>query len=99
MASGEVQSLENEYLARMYENAVRRFDGRVDEIASRLRRLADEVEREGYSSNNRVGMPSYGWKASQIVHAITWGVANMNLSGLVAVASEVDAAGKEVEHG
>lgn len=92
------QSTEDEHLDRLYVNTVRRFDDRVDEIASRLRRLADEVEREA-SSNNRVGMPSYGWKASQIIHSITWGVANMNLSALVAVAAEVDAAGRGIEHG
>lgn len=70
-----------------------RFDGQVTSIATRLRRMADEIEREGQPTRNFTNgsdrRPDYVQAASEVIHTVTWGVANLSLDGLVTTAADV----------
>ncbi len=85
----------NEYPQRTLRTIeIKRFNDQVARISYRLREMADEVERE-----TRVTLPStvyrgteYGAAAHSIVHAIMWGMANLNLDSIVLLGSEVDTA-------
>jgi hypothetical protein len=78
----------DERLARVHAE---RFYAKVHEIAERLRGLADDVGREGANPRvNSVGSPAYGWRFQQVLHIVTWGVANLNLPSLADAASELD---------
>ncbi len=71
------------------------YDRRLATIVQRLRDLADEVERDGKPRPNitrrdgAVVTDDYIGAAANAIHAVTWGVANLNLDGLVATASDV----------
>lgn len=53
------ESIEHRTIAAMSQ----RFVERADEMAQSLRRVADEIEREARSSDNRVNMPPWSWRA------------------------------------
>lgn len=63
------------------------------EVASSLRDMADRVESsanlsvEGPQSGN-----GYADICSGVIHVLTWGIANLNLSRLVREASQADVA-------
>lgn len=66
----------------------------VARIVADLRRLGDEVEREA-NAIGRVGeleFNTYGYAASQIIHAVTWGMANLSLERIAQCAADADAA-------
>lgn len=80
---------------RMSQVLAKQQVDRMHRVANGLRDLADEVERHAargerrYESGN--GM-SWVLLASDVVHKVTWGVANLNLDGIVANARDADEA-------
>lgn len=64
-------------------------------VVAGLRRVADDVERQGAKTANRVDAPEHGWAAHNVIHEITWGVANLNLSALILAAAEADRPAQE----
>lgn len=70
----------------------KRFRDNAARAADRFREIADEIDRAMSRPRNRMNAPEFGWRAQQILHAVTWGTANANLDGLVLLASEVDTA-------
>jgi hypothetical protein len=73
--------------------AAERFDAKIAETADRLRHMAEEVERDGRARKNFMrkpdDRPDYIYAAQRVIHTVTWGLANLNLDGLVSVADEV----------
>lgn len=69
------------------------FVKQLEGIAARLRDVADQVEREATLRETPYidGTPKHAIAAEQVIHAVTWGVANLNLSGLVHDAAQADA--------
>ena len=53
---------------------------KIESIAHKLRRLAEEVEREAAKLDSPGKAPS---AVSNVMHSVTWGVANLNLDILV----------------
>ncbi len=58
-------------------------------IAAQLRSLADRVERQKPAMSVRSAHP-YASLASDIIHEVTWGVANLNLSSLTEAAADAE---------
>jgi len=60
----------------------------------RLRDLADRIERDGENGIVRAeaGKGTYGTVASNLLHEVTWGVANLNIETLLATATDADIA-------
>ena len=73
--------------------AAAHYNAHVARTAAHLRRIADEVEREGTATNAfrgwHKGEHDYVYAAQQVVHTVTWGVAHLNLPGLISYAAEV----------
>lgn len=73
-----------------------KYDDHVEHVVSRLRYLADEIEREHRRYRDPVNPPDVeraaGYAASRIVHTVSWGVAHIDLEGLVRAATAVDVA-------
>jgi hypothetical protein len=68
-----------------------RYETQLADIVTNLRRLADEVEREGRLRPVSVAEGrEAGWSAASVVHSIQWGVANLPLGGLVNAAADID---------
>lgn len=77
---------------RMAAHQHERYLDRLADIAADLRSLADRVEREG-EARPRFGAPEnfdHVTGAAGVVHAVTWGVANLNLDILLADAADAD---------
>ncbi len=73
-------------MARYAESQIDRYAKTTADVVRRLRDIADEVEREsavreGTFDND--GRLDFMWSAQQITHTIMWGVANLNLDGLI----------------
>lgn len=64
------------------ENGKKRTLTHISKIARGLRRMADDVERE---TGRRIGEDGTGLDRAvvNVIHTVTWGVSNLNLSGLV----------------
>lgn len=73
------------------EFLTKRYHQNVDVMVRRLRDVADQMERDGHRTENHVGSPPYSWAAHSVVHAVTWGVANLGLDNLTLLAAEIDA--------
>lgn len=68
----------------------------IDEIVSRLHRLADEVAANSLVREPGVmGTPPYTDAAQRVVHTVMWGVANLSLDGLITSAAAADKAREE----
>lgn len=77
-----------QFTAHQYRNGVR-------QVAERLRRLADEVEREGLhvpDGPTPLNTPRFTAAAERALHTLTWGVTNLHATDLVGLAGTVDAA-------
>lgn len=74
--------------------AAERLERQMREIATRLRDVADNVEREigmiAQVGTNQV--PSYAAVAQDVQHATLYSVGNLRLGGLTASAYDADAA-------
>lgn len=83
---------EQDIIRMQLEGARRRYDARTKQIATSLRDLADKVERDAEPRARFALTPGTEAvaAASQVVHDITWAVANLDLDGLLTVASLVD---------
>lgn len=69
------------------------FSDFVRHIAERLRRLADDVEREADVKNDlSTLLLDHARSAGEVVHKVAWGVANLRLGDLVAEAAAADRA-------
>lgn len=73
------------------------LEGGVANRVRRLRDLADSIEREAArdidaARTGRHEWSSYTRVASQLVHAVTWGIANLNLSDLIEAGHDADKA-------
>jgi hypothetical protein len=67
-----------------------RFRRGVKATAKRLRDLADRIEVDG--REDRYGETDFLGAAQRVVHEATWGIANLDLAGLVREAGEALAA-------
>lgn len=72
----------------------RHYGVKVAVIAADLRSLADRIEREGKPRPSSVytAGTEHQTAAGAIVHAVMWGLANINLDGLIREAADADAA-------
>lgn len=68
------------------------YSEQVDKISERLHRLADDVKREGKARNSTYDIGGLGHitAAQRVLHEVTWGIANLNLNGLLSWAMEAD---------
>lgn len=72
------------------------FSSLAEKAAKKLRDMADEVEREAAVKEDVfTGKLSHMRSAQNIVHVVTWGVANLHLDTIMSVACEADEANKE----
>lgn len=73
-------------------NLDRFYHREVDQVAARLRSLAEEVEKRGHRvyDNPSDGEPDYLSAATEVVHKVQWGIANLPLDTLLSGATEVD---------
>lgn len=69
------------------ENLGKFYDRQIDRIAQQLRDLADKVETRRVT--DPIGMRGYGYQATQVIHDIQWGVANLPLDTLLSAAHDV----------
>jgi len=72
----------NEREVLWHERALRRH---LDEMAGRLRRIADDIEDESVSRSG-------GSVASDVLEMVTWGVANTKVGRLAYLGAQLDAA-------
>jgi hypothetical protein len=73
------------------------YERTLANIAGNLRELADRVERDGRLRPVRVAEGrDASWSASQVVHAVQWGMANLPLQLLIQSASDIDVLSPEV---
>lgn len=77
------------------DRAVARLKDKVAAMVDRIHQLAGEVERTAASEMSRAERQRHEWSsfarvAEAIVHEVTWGMANLNLSALVDIAAEAD---------
>lgn len=70
--------------------AEERYTRNVRTVVDKLRRLADQVEREGLSTGleDALSARRSGENAGNVVHAIAWGVANLNVDLVIAAAND-----------
>ena len=78
---------------RQKDWAQQRYEGHVDRIARDLRYLADRVERTGHNARPERSN-TYSTAACDVLHEITWGVANLNLDNLLNAALDADDTGQ-----
>ena len=68
-----------------------RYADAVSRVAQQLRNIADEVEREGKvrpGTFDNDGQDDFNWSAQQVTHTLMWGMANLNLDGLLSAAND-----------
>lgn len=68
----------------------------VGDISDRLRRLADTVDRECKALDRRDTPAAYATTTENILHEITWGVANLNAERLISKATRADDAVRQL---
>lgn len=69
------------------------FVARVAKIADGLRRMADEVERDGRVRDaTGVGVPRFAHAAEGVLHSVIWGFAHLHVDGLIRDAAGADVA-------
>lgn len=66
------------------------YDAKLAQMVAQVHRIADDIEREG--RRRETDTNNAGWAASQVLHTLMWGLANLSLDRLVSLAAEVDAA-------
>lgn len=66
----------------------------IEKIATRLRDLADEVERATHAVDHvgKPGRATYGHAVIEVAHALSWGFANLHADNLVRYATDADIA-------
>lgn len=82
---------------RRADSAHGRFNERTAGIAAALRNIAEAVERDGKVRDTRHGHRRHSLAASDVQHAVLWGLANLDLDGLTATAAEADAAQRDAD--
>lgn len=78
---------------RVADHTRERFHANTLNIAERLRNLAERIEHEAAYVSKVSGTNSYDSLAgvsSRITHEVAWGVANLNIDGLVTIAHDFD---------
>lgn len=79
------------------ENRSHAVTNEVVGIAERLRRLANEVESQAaIKPDIRTMRLNHVKTAAEVIHKVTWGVANLHLDALVSLAAEADSAAQRV---
>jgi hypothetical protein len=82
---------------RYARNQDERYHEKIAEMARRLRTLADDIERKGNAREFKsVLTPRHVNAATNVVHALAWGMANLNADGLVQAAGDADGAEAEL---
>lgn len=70
-----------------------RFSNRARSTAEGLRKIADDVERRSkVKPDIRTMIPDHAKAAEEVIHTIHWGIANLNIDGLVRAAADADRA-------
>jgi hypothetical protein len=83
---------------RDWEDSARaRLERTIAATVDQLRRVADEIERDTKyqieaAAGDATDYSSYARAAQTVVHALTWGVANTNLSNVIDAAADADRA-------
>jgi hypothetical protein len=82
----------SDYRMGMEAGARTRLMRNVVSVVSRLHDLADRIERESERGIDRAvkGETTYAQVATMVVHEVTWGVANTNLSNVIDAADSAD---------
>jgi hypothetical protein len=82
------------------EVAAATYQQQAQHIPVLLRRLADQIAQLEVTPSARDLHPDHTDHAQQIVHEVTWGVANLGLPRLVHYAGRADRAAREgASHG
>lgn len=65
---------------------------RLDKVVADLRRLADEISREGqpHKAASFDGTPRFANAAHKVHHALVWGVANLGAEYIIDAAGRAD---------
>jgi hypothetical protein len=77
--------------ARTIATLTKRYEDKLQDIANRLADLAREVSREGKARPtvlNADGQTDYIYAAERAIHALHWGIANLNADSLIGTAAE-----------
>ena len=72
-----------------------RYQRNLAKAAQGLRDLADRIEREGAVEPGEGHDRIYVQRAGDVLHAITWGIANLGADTLLSAASDADFARRE----
>jgi hypothetical protein len=74
-------------MSRNEEAAAQNYDRILAEIVSRIHKIAEDVARDGAPHTAytgwRKGELDYIYASQRVIHAITWGVANLSVDHLV----------------
>lgn len=67
---------------------------RLADMSVRLRDLADTMDQHAHRLDRvgSPGIPTYAGVVGNVMHALLWGVANLNADGLVGPAADADIA-------
>lgn len=68
-----------------------RYDKQLAKTADRLRKLADDIEREGRARRSALdddGHPDYQSAASSVINTVMWEMANLSLPTLLGAATD-----------
>ena len=85
---------------RLAGHAANWYTERLAGVVDALRRLAVEVEREGRVREKASfdGTPRFSSSAESALHALSWGIANLNAPRLIAAAAQADKYEAEAAH-
>lgn len=91
-ASTRPEMTDEQYAAKFMKTS-------IGNVAARLRKMADEVERLGQDVDRvgRPGFPNYGTVASNVVSEIRNGMANVHTENVVRDAADADIARAEAK--
>jgi hypothetical protein len=73
------------------------FRAQADQVAADLRKMADRVNRVLIAESDGASGPRHASCASEIVHDVIWGFANLDLDRLTVSAATADVAAHTTE--
>lgn len=80
------------------ENRSKATTDNIHAVANQLRELAEKVDRYAEIERNiRTMELDHARAARDVIHTVMWGVANLHLDSVVALAAEADRAARDDE--